>query len=689
MKTSCLFTIVLFFSFSFSAYSQGNPQDFEDGKNLGKSQNPAINTRINNGQASSTSPWNNTSAPQSSYYSSGSIMSGGAAVRANCASNPNDATCAGVNQSQVYQNKPVIADNDPVLSARSAISNPTSVLGSITGNYSGCVTQTRAVSPAIYDRQYCNNYFNRVDDQLCTKTISVDVQYSCPSGSSSGPTRATDPVTGAASWTCEQPQTNIQYICPSGWIGPQLAPLPPNGVFGSACRSPATNQFDPATQVTVTTTVVVPAIATETDQVDNQCAALEARVPPGFLPPDGQPSPPIATAPNPTDFLNKCSRSSSVCTQGPETRTINDRPVTRTCWQWTNSFNCLDADTRSDCNPGPVGKCTLASQSCVEYDPFNPKLCTHERKEFSCLVRDAVNEDVANCNNQTFCSDGKCWESGYPPDKDFASTVTYLEASREAGKYLDPNSLRVFKGYANRCVKKLGGLVDCCKRGGTNALTSMTNLSLALSAASTIGKAGFSSYTYDALFASDAPDFVIKGFESLFGTGFDSGLAGVLAGNLSVADFVTSLAPGPWTVAMLAIQYSGLLSCKDNEKATAMKRDANLCVDLGDYCSKCIRAFGRCLACIEKTRTFCCFNSRLAKIVNVQGRAQLGRGFGTAENPQCDGFTVAELQSLDFSKMDLREFYAEINPNLNNSGAGKNTPATVMNCYYNNGKCPK
>lgn len=673
--------------FSCAVFAQGKPQDFEDGKNLGKAQNPTVNSRINNGQASSTTPWATTSAPQSSYYRSGSLSSGGSAVRANCATNTNDPTCAGVNQSQVYQNKPVIADNDPVLSARSAISNPTSVVGSVTGNYSACVTQARTVSPAVYDRQYCNNYYNRVSDQLCTKTLSVDVQFTCPAGSSSGPTQTIDPSTGLASWTCEQPRTTTEYICPAGFDGPSLGPLPPNGNIGVGCYNPITREFIAATETTVTKIVTVLAIPVETDIVDNQCSALEARVPPGFLPPDGQPSPPSSTAANPTDFLNKCTRNSSVCTQEPETRTINGVAVPRACWQWTNSFDCLDADSRSDCTPGPVGQCTLASQSCVEYDPFNPRICTHERKEFSCLVRSAVTEDVANCNNQTFCSDGKCWETGYPPDADFASTITYLEASREAGKYLDPNSLRVFKGYANRCVKKLGGIVDCCKRGGTNAMTSMTNLSLAMSAASTIGRAGFSTYTYDALFASDAPDFVLKGFEALFGTGFDSGLAGVLAGNLSVGDFVMSLAPSPWTLAMLAIQYSGLLSCKDNEKATAMKRDSNLCVDVGDYCSSCIRAFGRCLACIEKTRTFCCFNSRLAKIINVQGRAQLGRGFGTAENPQCDGFTVAELQSLDFSKMDLREFYAEINPNLANSGAGKNSTATTLNCYYNNGKC--
>ena len=102
----------------------------------------------------------------------------------------------------------------------------------------------------------------------------------------------------------------------------------------------------------------------------------------------------------------------------------------------------------------------------------------------------------------------------------------YLEAEREAGKYLDASQLQVFKGFHNTCTKKLFGLVNCCNRGGTNALSMFTDLSMAMNAVSTVGKAAFSSYTYDALFTSDAPHFVLAGFEGLFGTGFDSGLAG-------------------------------------------------------------------------------------------------------------------------------------------------------------------
>jgi conjugal transfer mating pair stabilization protein TraN len=670
--------------------AQGTPQDFQDGKNLGKVLNPSIKSGITTGAASQTSPWITTSPSQSGFYNpaTGTVSSGAAAVKLNCAALPNDPICAGVNQSQVPLTRPSVTLTDPALAGRTSIANPTGVVGSVTGNYSACVTQTRTVSTAIYDKQYCNQYFNRVEDQICPKTLSVVVQYQCPGGTISGPTRKVDPTTGVPSWTCEVPGSNTQYICPTGWSGPSLMIVPPATTVQFGCYDPATGTRQLAQLATVVTTKIIDAVPIETDQWDNQCKLLEERVPAGYLLPDGVDLPAVPPTITPDRFVSACSRKTSVCTQAPETRLINDLQVTRACWQYTNTFDCLNIDADWDCSKPPVGQCTTPGPVCAEYDAFaKPQNCTHQRWDYTCLVRPAVNETIANCNSQTFCSDGKCWESGSPPDGDFAAAVSSLEATRQGGKYFDASGLTLFKGYPNTCVKKLGGIVDCCHRGGTNAWSSFNNASVAINAASSVGKALFSTYTYDALFTADAPGLILSGFEGLFGTGFSSSLAGVLTGNLAVGDFISSLIPGPWTVAMLAIQYSGLLSCTDAQKVTAMKRDANLCVDLGDYCSKCIRLFGKCVACIEKTRSFCCFNSRLAKIINTQGRAQLGRSFGTPDAPNCSGFTPDELQALDWSQINLREFYAEINPSLGNSGAAQNTTATTTKCYFGGGQC--
>src|ERR1019366_7392904 len=145
--------------------------------------------------------------------------------------------------------------------------------------------------------------------------------------------------------------------------------------------------------------------------------------------------------------------------------------------------------------------------------------------------------------------------------------------------------LVVFQGYDDRCRKKLFGLVNCCKGAGASG-SLLNNLNLISGVGGQALGALGSSYTYDALFTSDAPDLAIAGFEALFGAGgCSSALAGLLAGDVSVASFVETLVPGPWTIAMLAIQLSGILSCEQTEQVLAMKRDNRLCHSLGSYCS--------------------------------------------------------------------------------------------------------
>jgi conjugal transfer mating pair stabilization protein TraN len=169
------------------------------------------------------------------------------------------------------------------------------------------------------------------------------------------------------------------------------------------------------------------------------------------------------------------------------------------------------------------------------------------------------------------------FDTAYAPDPDFAKAVAGLEVERETGKYVDPASLVVFQGYDNRCRKKLFGLVNCCKgAGGSGSLLNNLNL-ISGAGGQALGALG-SSYTYDALFTSDAPDLAIAGFEALFGAGGgSSALAGLLAGEVSAAEFIGTLVPGPWTIVIIAIQLSGILDCEEAEQVLAMKRDNRLC----------------------------------------------------------------------------------------------------------------
>lgn len=85
------------------------------------------------------------------------------------------------------------------------------------------------------------------------------------------------------------------------------------------------------------------------------------------------------------------------------------------------------------------------------------------------------------------------------------------------------------------------------------------------------------------------------------------------------------------------------------------QRDANgLCAYVGSYCSKKILG-----VCITKKKAYCCFTSKLSRILQEQGRAQLPKPWARAKDEQCGGFTIEEFARLDLSRMNFSEIYSE------------------------------
>jgi conjugal transfer mating pair stabilization protein TraN len=168
------------------------------------------------------------------------------------------------------------------------------------------------------------------------------------------------------------------------------------------------------------------------------------------------------------------------------------------------------------------------------------------------------------------------------------------------------------------------------------------------------------------------------------GTAVPAGSSVLFAGDSIVVAF------DPWSLAIAVVLYVAMsaMSCNADEGRLAMKEGASLCRTIGSWCSSCIRVLGRCVACIEHTTSKCCFNSMLARIINEQGRAQVGKGWGTAQSADCSGFTVAQLQALDFGAMDLSAFYASLVPTLPDVGKLQGDSASrIPACYYGQGRC--
>jgi conjugal transfer mating pair stabilization protein TraN len=104
-----------------------------------------------------------------------------------------------------------------------------------------------------------------------------------------------------------------------------------------------------------------------------------------------------------------------------------------------------------------------------------------------------------------------------------------------------------------------------------------------------------------------------------------------------------------YNMALLVAQI--IWSCSERELELGVKRELKACSYRGQYCAT--RVFG---FCVERRRGYCCFASPLSRIMQEQIRPKLGMSWGSARHPQCGGLTIAELQAVDFSEIDLTEW---------------------------------
>ncbi|MEO6716416.1 MAG: conjugal transfer protein TraN [Novosphingobium sp.] len=96
------------------------------------------------------------------------------------------------------------------------------------------------------------------------------------------------------------------------------------------------------------------------------------------------------------------------------------------------------------------------------------------------------------------------------------------------------------------------------------------------------------------------------------------------------------------------------LGCSKEEQLLDQRDAAGLCAYVGTYCSSSFLGI-----CLTKQKVYCCFQSKLSRILQEQGRVQLAKPWGNPKTEQCLGFTVDEFARLDLSKMDFSEVYAE------------------------------
>jgi hypothetical protein len=103
-----------------------------------------------------------------------------------------------------------------------------------------------------------------------------------------------------------------------------------------------------------------------------------------------------------------------------------------------------------------------------------------------------------------------------------------------------------------------------------------------------------------------------------------------------------------------------LAHCDEDERTLAEQRKQKLCHEVGHHTKT------NALGIKTRLTRFCCFGSKLARIIHEQGRGQLGMKWGTGEHPQCreeEGLTIEDLSKLDFSRINFSEIFSEMMAN--------------------------
>ena len=123
-------------------------------------------------------------------------------------------------------------------------------------------------------------------------------------------------------------------------------------------------------------------------------------------------------------------------------------------------------------------------------------------------------------------------------------------------------------------------------------------------------------------------------------------------------------------------------ACTASERLLSDQIDAGLTHYVGTYCSSSFLGI-----CSKKKRSYCVFSSKLTRILQEQGRPQLGKTWGTPKVPNCSGFTVDEFSRLDLSVMNFSEIYNDFiqAARLPDEAATLTDIQTKIQAYYTRG----
>jgi len=263
----------------------------------------------------------------------------------------------------------------------------------------------------------------------------------------------------------------------------------------------------------------------------------------------------------------RCQYESKVCTDPSSTKMIQERPLTKDCWQYRQTYTC-QYPSKNTCSALRAKGCVQTASRCKERVG---DVCVAFEQTYACpFTKKGLKKGRVGVGSP-FCITGNCADSSYKANGEMLDVMAKLSVFKEMQKDIQRGSFEIFKGTDYRCSRNCIDFKDCCQN--------------------------------------------MKGWG-------------------------TSL---------------HLARCSSEEKLLAQLKDKNLCHQVGTYCAK--KVLG---VCVSKKTSYCCFGNKLLRLIQEQGRAQLGISWGMAFNPSCRGLRPEELGRIDFSRMDMSEIFEDI-----------------------------
>jgi conjugal transfer mating pair stabilization protein TraN len=294
---------------------------------------------------------------------------------------------------------------------------------------------------------------------------------------------------------------------------------------------------------------------------------------------------------------SNCSVTEEVCTSSdPETRVVNGVAITQPCWAWDRTYTCNTVGTGNDCG-------TLSA---------NPK-CSY--------VRDECLDDPD--------------EAGPGPCKTLTKVYkceTPAGTSADTKQYICGNDVYCINGDCEPIVREAS-----------------TEFKDALVGLHALDQAGKEFNETDLRVFSGTRETCHKPVFGLINC-----CAGKVSGAVPVAAGAAALAGGPAAIAAFATPFLVLFACSQDEMKLDIKDRMGFCHNVGTYCSSSFLGI-----CSTKRTAYCCFESKLSRILQEQGRVQLRKPWASPKKEQCQGFTIEEFASLDLSVMDFTEVYSD------------------------------